>query len=84
PHIRAQALQQTDLQTVTRFFRSTATFRTDTLSEASPIAIAGCPQPGSIREEAALKSKDPSLSATGPPHSLLDAGEDAACPHQSR
>lgn len=75
---------KTDLQTVMRFFRSTATFRAEAFFETSPMAIAACTQPDSIQQEAALISKDPSLSATGPPHSLLDAREDAARPHQSR
>lgn len=58
-----------------RFFRSTATFRADAFFETSPMAIAACKQPDSIQEEAAPISKDPSLSATGPPHALLDTGE---------
>lgn len=57
-----------------RFLRSTATFRADAFFETSPMAIAAT-QPDSIQEEAALKSKDPSLSGSGPPHSLLDAWE---------
>lgn len=67
-----------------RFFRSTATFRAEVFFERSPMAIAACTQPDSIQEEAALISKDPSLSATGPPHAPLDAGEDAACPARIR
>lgn len=70
--------QRTDLQTVMRFFLSTATFRTDAFFETSPMAIAACTQPDTIQEEAApLQSKDPSLSDTGPLHALLgDASED--------
>lgn len=71
-------IQSTDLQTVMRFFRSTATFRADAFFETSPMAIAACTQPDTIQEEAApLQSKDPSLSDTGPLHALLDdASED--------
>lgn len=58
---------------MTRFFRSTATFRADAFIETSPMAIAACTQPDSIQEEAALILKVPSLSAAGPPHSLLGA-----------
>lgn len=63
-----------------RFFLSTATFLADAFFETSPMAIVACTQPGSIQEqeeeeEAALISKDPSLSATGPPHTRLGAGE---------
>lgn len=63
-----------------RFFLSTARFRVDAFFETSPMAIAAC----SIQEEAALEANDPSLWATGPPHSLVDAGEDAGGPRQSR
>lgn len=56
-----------------RFLRSTATFRADAFTETSPMAIAACTQPDSIQNEAALILKDPSLSATGPPQSLLGA-----------
>lgn len=38
-------LQRTDLHTVRRFFRSTATFRADAFFETSPMAIAACARP---------------------------------------
>lgn len=69
----------TDLQTVMRFLRSTATFRADALFDTSSVAIAG------VQEESALESKDPSLSDAGPRHSPLAArGRMLRGGHQSR
>lgn len=69
----------TDLQTVMRFLRSTATFRADALFDTSSVAIAG------VQEESALESKDPSLSDDGPRHSPLAArGRMLRGGHQSR